>query len=314
MIDAIKTMVEIDSNSPLAQIINKSDYTPLEWKGVDFYPSGQHHYTGEKTSIWASGLGNLQLKFSKGYHPKFWLSNSLHKFSTKGVNHTDFTKSNLVKTIERLSSILSIAPNELNLQGKIEFSVNIPVSDANGIIEALTMYKNVELENMKRGHQNYGKKAFLSKYHVKLYNPLKKLKGEDPEVFKEMGITEDNNLLRYEIVAQMSYVQKQWGIPLSNLQDIQEQSTLEAIGNTLSSLAKYLYFKPQFPEDLKPQDLQKYYYFMDAPKANITHFRKNNNSTYKRHRAIYNKLRKQYSKPYDMSALVAQKWEHLIAN
>jgi hypothetical protein len=79
-------------------------------------------------------------------------------------------------------------------------------------------------------------------------------------------------------------------------------------------MAKGLKFEPVFPIDIKPQDLQKYLYFRKggATKEQISFFRKHQHSTYKRHRAIYNKLQKRYGQSYSIVEAVAQKWDFLL--
>ena len=300
---------------PLIQdAIEYDNFNPFEWQGIDFYPTSKTFYKGDKASVQKAGLGSLQLKFSRGRYPIFNLSNSLHKTYEEGFNHTDFTKTKLVDITDHICSILDIRANELKLQGKIEFSVNTPVSDANAMIEAFYKYKNTTVENMKKGHHTYGKKAYLSKYSIKLYNPMQKLKLDAPASFKALNLSDNNNLLRYEVEIQTSYIQKQWGIPLYTLEDLKQDAILSRIGAKIEGFSQHLYFKPIFPLDIEAKDLAKYYYFEKAPKSHLDHFRKTKNKTYKRHYEVYKLLKRAHCKPYQINTVIGQKWVFLMAN
>lgn len=310
MLDALNTKVAFHRTQLPLNVVSRLNDS-FCWQGIKFTSVKERYYEAEEASLKDSELGGLYLKFGRGQYANFYLSNSLHKMCYEGINHTDFTKNQLEASIDHISSKLEILPNEFLLQGKIEFSVNIPVSDANGIIANCVSYKNTPMENMKRGHINYGKKAFLSKYSIKLYNPLKKLKMENPELFKASNFSDDNKLLRYEITIQVAYVQKQWGIAVNTLQSLTNDTILTQIGKRLAQSANGLFFKPIFPIDIKPQDEQKYLYFIHTPKARLAHFRKHNHKTYMRHRAVYNSLKKQYGQPYNLFDLISEKWQFL---
>lgn len=308
MVDKIKTKVILPKEQ-LPKSVRNREYSPFLWNDIRFTADKEKGYVADKNSVFKIGLGNLQLRFGRGEYADFYLLNSLHKLCHEGYNHTDFTQSQLIDTVDHISTSLGIEANMFKLNGQVELAVNIPVQDANGIISSCFGFKGLSMDNMKDKQNNYGKKAFGSKYNVKVYNPILKLKYEGCKLHHD-----NNDLLRFEIAVQKYYINSIWGIPLHTLKDFQNKAILRDLGAKLVEMSKGLKFEPVFPIDLKPQDLQKYLYFRKggATKEQIIFFREHQHSTYKRHRAIYNRLQKRYGQSYSIVEAVAQKWDFLL--
>lgn len=306
MVDNIKTTVKLSTqNRPTA--VHDRVYTPFEHKGIRFTADKERGYVADRESLSKIGLGNLHLRFGWGEYANFHVSNSLHKLCHEGYNHTDFTQSQLIDIIDHISDILEIDAAKFLLHGKIELAVNIPVQDANAIIEACFQFKSLPMFDMMARQKSYGKKARASKYDVKIYNPMLKLKYQGVK-----HIQEDNKLLRFEIVIDKSYINKTWGIDLQTLKDFQNEPILRALGAKFINMSKSLKFNPVLPDDLEPKHLEKYYYFRAATKAQTKYFRDSQESTYRRHRKVYNDIIKQYGQAYSIVEAVAQKWDSLV--
>lgn len=306
MVDNIKTTVELNHQSRPTAVHNRV-YTPFEYKGIRFTADKERGYVADRESVSKIGLRNLNLRFGRGEYANFHVSNSLHKLCHEGYNHTDFTQSQLVDIIDHISDTLEIDAAKFLLNRKIELAVNIPVQNANAIIDACFQFKKLLMFDMMASQKSYGKKARGSKYDVKIYNPMLKLKYQGVK-----HIQEDNKLLRFEIVIDKSYINKTWGIDLQTLKDFQNQTILKDLGIKLVQMSKGLKFNPILPNDLEPKRLEKYYYFRSATKAQTKHFRNTQPRTYQRHRKVYNDIIKQYGQAYSIVEAVAQKWDFLV--
>ena len=145
---------------------------------VDFYGSFIDA-TGEIISV--SPNGKRVLPHLLGWHknmkiklyPNGWLevSGSLHKLFNDGKhNFNQFTKSDLIETVNSLCPVLGISPWEFKVSS-IEFGVNIkPPLDSKYIINNALLYKGRVFETKFHSDEGHYKEVKLTEYSVKIYD------------------------------------------------------------------------------------------------------------------------------------------------
>lgn len=188
MIDFIKlnkylTRKEVD------QLINR----------IDFYGSFNNS-TAELVSISSNGKRvrpylfgwekNMKIKL----YPSGWLelSGSLHKLFNDGKhNYNQFSKINLIETVNDLQSVLGIDLWEFKVSG-IEFGANIkPPLDTKRIINNALMYKGRAFETKFHSDEGNYKQVGMTEYKVKLYD--KRLH------YESQGYDIGEEVLRFEL-------------------------------------------------------------------------------------------------------------------
>jgi hypothetical protein len=145
---------------------------------VDFYGSFIDA-TGEIISMSPNGKRvlphllawhtNMKIKL----YPNGWIevSGSLHKLFNDGKhNFNQFTKSDLIETVNSLCPVLGISPWEFKVSS-IEFGVNIkPPLDSKYIINNSLMYKGRVFETKFHSDEGHYKEVKLTEYSVKIYD------------------------------------------------------------------------------------------------------------------------------------------------
>jgi hypothetical protein len=119
---------------------------------------------------------------------KIKFSGSLHKFSN-GVNYDDFDAFQLRKTIEDISSLIGVTPNEIHIHS-IEFGVNIETElNPSEVLNRLIYFKQKDFESQrvfKNSKNGFIQRCTRHNYQLKIYN-------------KSIQYNLFNNILRYEI-------------------------------------------------------------------------------------------------------------------
>lgn len=166
---------------------------------VDFYGSFIDA-TGEIISMSPNGKRvlphllawhkNMKIKL----YPNGWLevSGSLHKLFNDGKhNFNQFTKSDLIETVNSLCPVLGISPWEFKVSS-IEFGVNIkPPLDSKYIINNALLYKGRVFETKFHSDEGHYKEVKLTEYSVKIYD--KRLH------YVSQGYDISDEMLRFEL-------------------------------------------------------------------------------------------------------------------
>jgi hypothetical protein len=311
VIDAINSIINLPTGT-LPVEVAQSLIGSFEWEGIEFFPLGKYSYKAEQGSLKTKGLDNMRVTFGTGETAKLKISNSLHKIYHDGRNDNDFTKNELIATIHYLESVFGLPLDSFRLSGDIEFGVNIPVKDANYIIEQCHRYNDKPMLPMLGKSKVYGKKVFTSKYNVKLYNPIKKLLLEDSMYCKALGIKDENNILRIEIQAKAEYIRNSWKVPLYNLCDLMQDEVLTKLGQRLITLSKNVVFNNK-PPILDYKEAKIWSFFMNASEAEHQQYRKDNRTVYYKDKKILKDL-KEANNPIDLIPLITEKWTFLQMN
>ena len=166
---------------------------------VDFYGSFIDA-TGEIISMSPNGKRvlphllawhkNMKIKL----YPNGWLevSGSLHKLFNDGKhNFNQFTKSDLIETVNSLCPVLGISPWEFKVSS-IEFGVNIkPPLKSEYIINNALLYKGRVFETKFHSDEGHYKEVKLTEYSVKIYD--KRLH------YVSQGYDISDEMLRFEL-------------------------------------------------------------------------------------------------------------------
>ncbi len=124
---------------------------------------------------------------------KLVISNSLHKFF-HGNNHSDFTRSELIQSIDLLSDILGVK-STLITPAIIEFGINEKISDVDNYLNSISNYKGKQIGVMRNKSSEYGRKLEMEQVYIKAYDKTK----ETWFHYKRRLTIENSNLLRVEI-------------------------------------------------------------------------------------------------------------------
>lgn len=150
-------------------------------------------------------------------HSQLKISNSIHKF-IEGENHSDFTFTKLIKSIEKIELLTGIPSNKFKIN-KLEFAINIQVEqNPTSYLHFFRRYKKYENDKMRHKNQWYGVKWPLTDYALKVYD-------KTFEVKKNMGVDIGDNILRFEIQYHRSRV-----IPdVNTLGDLKDKNVILVI-------------------------------------------------------------------------------------
>lgn len=149
----------------------------------------------------------------------FKASNSLHKFSDeKGLNFSDFTFTQILKTIENIESLTRISAKDFKFNS-IEIAVNITTPlPPHQYLQNFATFKNREFDKMKVNGFWYGNKYIFTEYSIKIYDKTELLKRKD-------RININENILRFEIQYHKSRT-----IPvIQTLEDLKDREKLQKI-------------------------------------------------------------------------------------
>lgn len=310
MIDWVKTKVEIPPNRIPENVLHQNK-APFQWQGITFYPANGFAFNADAKSVKENGLGGLHLEIKGERYPYLMVSNSLHKFYHDGINHNDFTRTQLIESIETLSDYLGFDFYRAQLVGKLEFAVNVSVPSPSDYIENQIRYKHIEPITMKKNNKVYGKYFELTSYKVKTYSP-----SIAAEIQRNPKPPE-TSIMRTEIVcSKVSYLHSR-GIYAKTLKDLTEPTILKQLGCFLSDSYKQVQLEKILPKDLPISDLQKYYFFRYATPQQLKQVRQSNQKrTYQRHQKDYKQILKK-SEPLndwvsEIPQLITDKWSSLL--
>lgn len=210
------------------QVIDPHIQKLLAHKNLDFKIE-LNEETAEINSYFKTAIHrHLKFQIVDGKHLN--ISGSLHKFRNHGINHDDFTFTELKKTIEYLQYNFGINPGKTFLRN-LEFGVNITTQkDPNWYLTRMINYKGNAFSKMKARNRNIGLHCYLQQYGIKIYN-------------KGFQCNLEENRLRYEVkVTRMAYL-KNNGITLLN--DLMSKDKLIVLGKILTeSFDQILMFDP----------------------------------------------------------------------
>jgi hypothetical protein len=211
------------------------DYSKEEWKNLVSRPE-----VSQIKGSWYA-LNNLRLRYYPNQN-ELWCENSLHKYFNSAlnqqlmlrVNHDDFLRIDLEKTVNDIARILRREPEKLFLFGRFEFGVNIHLDSTKPMqfINTCISMGRRHNEFHAIGKQNqsiFGKHAKFQSRSEKLYDKSHQMISQGYEV-KE-------NLLRYEIVLYGTRKIKsvlRLGKP-PTLYDILKHETIQVLANELIS-------------------------------------------------------------------------------
>lgn len=187
---------------------------------IDFYGSFIHA-TGEIISMSPNGKRVLphliawQKNMKIKLYPNGWLevSGSLHKLFNDGKhNFNQFSKHDLIETVNGLWSVLGINPWEFKVSA-IEFGVNInPPLESKYIINNALMYKGRVLETKFHSDEGHYKEVKLTEYSVKIYD--KRLH------YVSQGYDISDEVLRFEL--KYNKMRRVNGFEIYTLEDLRE--------------------------------------------------------------------------------------------
>jgi hypothetical protein len=161
---------------------------------------------------------------------KLNLKGSIHKYWNNGTNYNDFDLHSLKKALFDLFNKLDIDIQETRIHS-IEFGVNIniPYSCSN-FLKDIISFKGKQPLNYNYKNKGHMIKFEFEQFIIKVYN-----KGL--QYFNNgFLLTNDDNLLRFEIhVNTMQYLTKK-GIDISNVSDLFDISILRLLGTLLNNV------------------------------------------------------------------------------
>ena len=190
MIDFGKYNV-IELPKELLQIHDKSSKNkqPFYWREILFKPvfgNGNDVFISKYTA----DIRGLRLGLREN---QLVISNSLHKFF-KGNNYSDFTRSELIQSIDLLSDILGIK-STLIMPAIIEYGINEKISDIDNYLNSILNYKGKQIGVMRKKSSEYGRKLEMEQVYIKAYDKTK----ETWFHYKQRLTIDNSNLLRAEI-------------------------------------------------------------------------------------------------------------------
>lgn len=178
--------------------------------------------TGEMKFPKFAEYKNLRFKISESNRVE--ITGSLHKYWSKGENHSDFTFSELSECITDLCLKFNINPLEAHLAG-FEFGVNVsPLFNPFEFCGHVIAYKNESFSKFRTNKKiQIGFEAQKQQYSVKVYD-----KGK--QYLKE------TNYLRFEVkVSKMKFLQSK-GIKTFHLTDLLNPKVLNQLGELLNEM------------------------------------------------------------------------------
>ncbi len=205
---------------------SKAEFEPFYWRGILFKPT---YGRGNKIFVknYAADHQGLKVVLEEDI---IHISNSLHKFF-KGNNYSDFTRSELIASIDLLSDSLGVS-DQLILPTFLEFGINTTFSDMTAYLNSMALYKGKNFYPMKKNSVEYGKKVEMCEVYAKAYDKSK-------EFLLHNKITcPINDLLRVEIGLKGK---RQLSI-IPNLADLKKKETLLLLQQKLLYYFKFIEF------------------------------------------------------------------------
>jgi len=262
-------------------------------------------YVANRESRSKYNFEGFDIRIFRGLEPKLQISNSIHKFFTKGINWNDFTLTNLYDSIEMLSSHFGIEFMDAKLFGKFEIAVNI--KESYDVVNNAILYShgNIKPEPMRGKSKHYGVRFQLETKGVKLYCPLKKI-----ILAKSLVRRPPENLLRFELATSISKL-KSKGIGLGTVKTLFDPIVLDRLGEELVKSASKILFEDKIPDNLTPKECVARA-LHDSDEYFSKYIENVSRDTVKRHRKTLRDSLKKASTPIDISEKVKSKWQELI--
>jgi len=173
--------------------------------------------------------GMMELVVKGGYVK---LKGSYHKHAQGGINHKDFTFSDIQRVIEELVDAFKFDPKDAAFNF-IEIGVNIEVStDPTSLIKNFLRYRHKEFETLPVTGKGFGRKCELQRMIIKVYN-------------KSLQYGLPFHLLRFEVkVTRMEFL-KQYGIDRLTMDDLKRPDVYPKLLNMLLDVFdRILLFNP----------------------------------------------------------------------
>lgn len=119
------------------------------------------------------------------------IKNSLHKYS-KDNNYSEITFTELSKAISDIAYTVGIPASEFEVK-RLEVGFNIETTEKpSTYLPLFTIFKNRELDKMKKDAFWYGVKWIFSEYQLKIYDKTEEVKRHD-------RIQLPQDILRFEL-------------------------------------------------------------------------------------------------------------------
>ena len=199
--------IKITCNETPMGLTLPNDREPFEHAGLTFVPT--YSRTGE-IQHWTTDCKNLRFKVTQS---STTVQNSLHKYA-HGVNFTDFSFTEVCKTVNELSDFLEWDSSQIEVK-KLAFGVNITSTVEEW--RKFEEHKGTPFYPMRHKNRVYGAKCYHADYAIKGYN-----KTTETQIHYSSKL--DDVIQRYEIeIGRMrSITNRKKAIPIYTLADMKE--------------------------------------------------------------------------------------------
>lgn len=232
------------------------------------------------------------------------ISNSLHKFYKRN-NYTDFSFSEIKSAIKNIESLTGISASHFNI-AKLEFGLNIIVGKVqNYYLTRFIDYKGKEFDKMKNKACQYGVKAQLTEYALKVYDKSEQVKRVDRVKVQE-------NLMRIEI----QYFRKRRVPLISTLADLTIKENYSGLLDEMLSILSKVNFSDEADfRDVRSRDREMYFAGQVCRFWEIE--KEVNKETYKKKKRRYREIQKKVKKENlldEFRPIIVDKFNYLIDN
>lgn len=252
---------------------SKKEFEPFYWRDILFKPT---YGKGNKIFMknYVADIRGLKVVLEDDM---LFISNSLHKFF-KGDNYSDFTRSELIESIDLLSDNLGVSDDSI-VPTFLEFGINTSFLDVTAYLDSMALYKGKSFYPMKKSSVEYGRKVEMCEVFAKAYDKSK-------EFLLHYKIPcPINDLLRVEIglkgKRQLSFI--------PSLADLKKEETLRLLRQKLLYYFELIEFDECYNlQGISNRDLELLYagknpeFWKD--------YRKSNTEVSKKRRQEYKKL------------------------
>lgn len=252
---------------------SKKKLEPFYWRDILFKPT---YGNGNETFVknYFADIKGLKVVLEDD---KLFINNSLHKFF-KGDNYSDFSRSELIQSIDLLSDNLGVCDKSI-IPNFLEFGINTSFSDVTSYLYSMALYKGKNFYPMKKKSVEYGRKVEMCEVYAKAYDKSKEflLHNKIPCPI--------NDLLRVEIglkgKRQLSFI--------PSLADLKKEETLRILQQKLLYYFEHIEFDEYYNlEGISYRDLELLYAGKNP--EFWENYRKSNTEVCKKRRQQYRKL------------------------
>lgn len=296
--------LKIELNDDVPEIAKRSRDS-FEYNNIIFVPV-YGKSTGEINKF-SGKIQNLMIDFFPSSN-KYVITNSLHKF-LHGWNQTDFTLSELNKSIENLSDMLHVNVFDGKIKN-IEYGCNVIVSDVTSTWQDLKSYKGKRYVPQNFGGKDYGANCYFKQYTIKAYNKT----AETKEHNSNKNTIVHNNLFRWEVAAKYmtALYNRKYPIPIEKVKDLVDITKLQYLVD--DAVAKYNDSIKNSEPNINSLSLNKVTALarMNTP-AYSQFIKENHPDTFNKDRATFNKIMKVTAMEKNIvGKLIEQKMRDLI--